>query len=71
MSSQSNHNVKNNRINTLEINDNSKNLGGFPSIFYIGQKNKKIKEFAQLNKNDENIKNISKLNILNIKNILG
>jgi len=46
-------------------------LGGFPPIMYLGQRNKKINEFAKLNDKDANIKNISKLNILNIKNILG
>lgn len=46
-------------------------LGGFPPIKYLGQRNKKINEFAKLNDKDTNIKNISKLNILDIKNILG
>jgi hypothetical protein len=46
-------------------------LGGFPPIMYLGQRNKKINEFAKLNDKDTSIKNISKLNILNIKNILG
>lgn len=46
-------------------------LGGFPPIMYLGQRNKKINEFAKLNDKDTNIKNISKLNILDIKNILG
>jgi len=67
MSSQSNHN----KINTLKVNGEITNLGGFPPIIYISQKNKKIKEFAQINNNDINIENISNLNILNIKNILG
>lgn len=44
-------------------------FGGFPHIVFLGIKNKKIKEFSQLNKND--VENINKLNILNIKNILG
>lgn len=46
-------------------------LGGFPPIMYMGQKHKKINEFAKVNDKDVNTKNISKLNILNIKNILG
>lgn len=46
-------------------------LGGFPPIMYLGQRNKKINEFAKLNNSDKDIKNISKLNILDIKNILG
>lgn len=46
-------------------------LGGFPPILYLGQQNKKIKEFSELSNNDDNAKNISKLNILDIKNILG
>ena len=54
-----------------KTNEQPISLGGFPPIMYLGQNNKKIKEFSKLNNNDENLKNISKLNILNIKNILG
>lgn len=64
-------NNHNNKTKHDEINDEPISFGGFPPINFLGQKNKKIKEFAQLNNNDENLKNISKLNILNIKNILG
>lgn len=67
------------RTNNRQINSNGQNgqngqnikLGGFPPIMYLGQKNKKINEFAKLNDKDDSIKNISKLNILDIKNILG
>ena len=71
MSSQSNNIIKNTKNNENENNNEQINLGGFPPIMYLGQKNKKIKEFAQLNSKNESFKNISKLNILNIKNILG
>jgi hypothetical protein len=71
MSSQSNNFIKNTKNNENENNNEQINLGGFPPIMYLGQKNKKIKEFAQLNSKNESFKNISKLNILNIKNILG
>jgi|688.fasta_scaffold874584_1 hypothetical protein len=75
MSSQSiNKNDKTNKTDLMDNeldNEPNKNLGGFPPIIYLGRKNKKIREFSQLNNNDENIKNIDKLNILNIKNILG
>ncbi len=69
MSSNSNEHINKNKSNEQDTQFIS--LGGFPPIIYLGQKNKKIKEFAQLNNTDENLKNISKLNILNIKNILG
>lgn len=67
-----NSQTKSNRQNKQnEQNSNDVILGGFPPIMYLGQRNKKINEFAKLNNNDTDIKNISKLNILDIKNILG
>jgi len=71
MSSEINNTRDKNKTDTIEKNDVTINFGGFPPIVYLGQKNKKIKEFAQLNNSEENLKNIRKLNILNIKNILG
>jgi hypothetical protein len=65
---QTRSNIKLN--NNLEKNNNSIKLGGFPSILFLGQKNKKLKEYSKIN-NNEDLKNISKFNILNIKNILG
>jgi hypothetical protein len=71
MSSKLNNTNKTNETKTDEMYVQPIHFGGFPPIIFLGQKNKKIKEFAQLNNNDESFKNISKLNILNIKNILG
>lgn len=64
--SDNNYQTTSNKQDTHNIT-----LGGFPPIMYLGQRNKKINEFAKLNDKDANIKNISKLNILDIKNILG
>jgi hypothetical protein len=67
----------NKRTNQNENDENDEiisgqiNLGGFPPILFLGQNNKKIKEFGKLSNDEQNLKNISKLNILNIKNILG
>jgi hypothetical protein len=46
------------------------NLGGFPSIIYITNKNKKRREFKKII--EKNIDKISsnKINIINIKNII-
>ncbi len=66
MSSEFNNHTTKNKTNEQPIS-----FGGFPPILFLGQNNKKIKEFSKLHNNDENLKNISKLNILNIKNILG
>jgi hypothetical protein len=66
-----NQDNKDNKDNKDDQDDQDIKLGGFPSIMYLGQRNKKINEFAKVNDKDANIKNISKLNILDIKNILG
>lgn len=65
------HSNNNSQTKSNQQNEQNITLGGFPPIMYLGQKNKKINEFAKLNNKDSDIKNISKLNILDIKNILG
>jgi len=58
----------NNDLN--DDNNNSLNLGGFPSIIYLNKKNKEKREFQEKYIDKLDLTNIKKLNILNIKNIL-
>lgn len=46
------------------------NLGGFPQIIYLSEKQKIRREYKH-NPPKLDMGNISKLNVLNIKNILG
>ena len=71
MVSRSNNNSQIISNGQNEQNEQNVSLGGFPPIMYLGQKNKKINEFAKVNNKDIDTKNINKLNILDIKNILG